>query len=326
MPPDEITALINLKCQLLVYKPQEYAPKFTFINLDDPDVASWMEDYRLVKGKKAILDEVTKLIEQNPRIVSNQGFRMAPETESQKKAFKARHSGQFDAGIIVPFDDALERWAQRLVKEDSLRSMEGMYILENYKSDANIELIKKLLTSNFFYRGNNYTEEPGYQDRIFKNRETAYRLLTTWGVRVAEPIMQDTVDLKDSITTIDLWLPITDQRLSRIETCKKVSQLVLQAGELTDSQLTRLGALTTLRRLTFIQANKITNEGMRAFASKSRIETLWFTSVQIDDEGLKALSEIKTLKELRIDCRKITATGVLAFRQLRPDVKITTKF
>src|SRR6185503_16067501 len=68
--------------------------------------------------------------------------------------------------------------------------------------------------------------------------------------------------------------------------------IMLQAGDVTDTDLECIGKLDRLTKLSFGGTN-ITNKGLLRLSSLQQLEYLWFGAREFDDDGLRCLSRMQ---------------------------------
>ena len=90
--------------------------------------------------------------------------------------------------LIVPADAQLESSARECLKSEQLhRRLEAANAFRHFNSDENAELLKSLLTDKGFYTVRQKNTPP---KRFYAVRKMAYEVLTSWGVKVDRPAIE----------------------------------------------------------------------------------------------------------------------------------------
>ena len=315
---------------LVILRPkQRYLNRI--IDLDDPKLVASREDFSLLQDGKSLVQYVKDVVRRNPGVDTMKSFcRWAPDDAvgrawSHAMPDEGYHDGvgaAMHGGLLVPADAKLEAWARGRLKAKGLHDMtEGLLALGLFKSKQNAALMKPLLQSPLYTISGDYDVEPGTEARSYDIRRLAYRFLSEWGVKVEEPVTRVRVDLSETVERIDIFLPVTDERIQKLTQCKNLHMLSLEAAALTDDQLARLGTIRTLDHISLIGAPKITTDGLRRFAAHTKVRTFWIFHAPIGDEGAKALAVSKNLRNVRIEDCGVTDTGRAELARLRPDVR-----
>lgn len=121
------------------------------------------------------------------------------------------------------------------------------------------------------------------------------------------------------------------EKASSGEAVAALVKLPLEDLTLLDNQATPVGVahaakIETLRRLDVSHGPTVGDESTALLAKLPQLTELKLGSTQLSDDGLQALAESKTLKNLSlIGNKKVTAAGVERLRKARPELTIEVK-
>ena len=112
---------------------------------------------------------------------------------------------------------------------------------------------------------------------------------------------------------------LTDRDLTYIQDHTSLRHLTLEANSgnfVTEAGLANLARLTELRFLNLSNCRDITDDGLRQLRHLRRLKTLRLSSTRISDDGLPLLAEFPNLENLNVDASNITAAGLLCLEPL----------
>lgn len=159
------------------------------------------------------------------------------------------------------------------------------------------------------------TMRAGGRIEVTKRRITPPVLLR-WSLR-----RQNGSEILDRIVTIsadlDLASPPETERYERsaqflalVKRCHNIEHLEMDLMYVTDSSVSSLAALTSLRELD-LSYSRITNAGMKKLSGLRSLEYISLESVQgIGDSGLTGLDECRELREVSLAGTEVTDDGV----------------
>lgn len=117
-------------------------------------------------------------------------------------------------------------------------------------------------------------------------------------------------------------VPVTDAEAERlcevIKTLGGVTYINLSGTNITDRSLAFLGGLPFIEQLELCRTN-VTGTGFERF-SDARLTTLNLNGSSLTDDGAKALATLTSLQSLTLDNTSITEEGLRALKQL-PDLR-----
>ena len=105
---------------------------------------------------------------------------------------------------------------------------------------------------------------------------------------------------------------LSDEMVRRICEVKGLVNMGFAATAITDASLEYLARLPKLSYLSLENSEKISGEGFRYFARHAKLKHIDIQNVGITDEGLKAITQIPSLKSLRIVDTRVSFAGLLA--------------
>jgi Leucine-rich repeat (LRR) protein len=113
---------------------------------------------------------------------------------------------------------------------------------------------------------------------------------------------------------------MTDAQAEQVGRLTSLDQMAINGTALSDAAFEQLGKLKNLRRLTFWhlgwQKVEITGKGFASLAGCPNLEAFGFGGSTIGDEGLKALTAVKSLKEISAGHTRITDAGLEHLKSL----------
>lgn len=112
---------------------------------------------------------------------------------------------------------------------------------------------------------------------------------------------------------------ITDFGLAKLAKLAKLQQLDLSGSAITVSGLKTVANLQELRRLSLWNVKAIDDAAAPTLAALRKLASLDLSNTAIGDEALKQLASLSNLRRLYASETRITAEGLAAFRQQRPD-------
>lgn len=121
----------------------------------------------------------------------------------------------------------------------------------------------------------------------------------------------------NSLGSLSIHCPhVTDATVEILTRFSTVHTLVIQ-GPLSDRQLQKLPAMTSLRKLSLFDAN-VTGEGFKGLAAWRKLDQLGIYNTPISDSDLAALSSLPFLNSLTLSqCSRVDGTGLANLKQLR---------
>jgi Leucine-rich repeat (LRR) protein len=102
----------------------------------------------------------------------------------------------------------------------------------------------------------------------------------------------------------------------------KLKQISWWVSGLKDKDYLLLADLPAIERIT-LNGTAITDDGLAAFSKCQTLQFLNLNGNAITDKGLPHLQSIPGLKEVNLKGTKVTPSGLAAFKQARPEVKVT---
>jgi hypothetical protein len=98
--------------------------------------------------------------------------------------------------LVVPVDDTLQAVARNWLKAPATKladghlRLEGVRALRHFRSDENAGLLKPLLADPYSWTT---TDQAGQRKRVYPVRREAHDVLTSWGVEVNRPLVEEDV-------------------------------------------------------------------------------------------------------------------------------------
>jgi hypothetical protein len=115
--------------------------------------------------------------------------------------------------------------------------------------------------------------------------------------------------------------PITDDGLAHLAGLTRLKELNLADCPITDAGLSSLSKLTNLEVLnlasSFGDSPQIKGHGLAALASLTKLQVLVLDKNLVDDAGLSALQNVKSLRELYLEQTRVLGPGLASLRGLR---------
>ncbi|MBX3400784.1 MAG: protein kinase [Gemmataceae bacterium] len=131
---------------------------------------------------------------------------------------------------------------------------------------------------------------------------------------------------------IQINAPLTDAGIKHLEKHPTLEMLNIGGLEsgvgLTPASLESLRTIPNLRAMEYVWfgTGGWTDADLKRMAGFDKLESLSADFKLVTDEGLKTLTQLKSLKTLNMKGSKVTTDGVAAFRKARPDVTLTSDF
>ena len=120
------------------------------------------------------------------------------------------------------------------------------------------------------------------------------------------------------------WSSFSDSDMPVMRQFLFVTTLQIGRTQVTDEGLRELRDRYYLTRITL--PRKITDAGLDHVRRLPMLEFLDLSGTQVTDDGLAKLHNVKSLEWIALTGSRVTVEGVIRFRQLRPEVRITSDF
>jgi hypothetical protein len=309
-------------------------------------------DFTVLANQKAILDRARAYAKTSTKVLPTHAIRFSQPWN--------------DLG--VPLEPALEKTAKRLLAspQDFVQKWEkldpclryvlrssGVHALRYFKSDANIALLKALLTDPL----EDFESSLVPQHPV---RVKAFEVLLHWhvdaplpkapdeitrldlaGTEVTDHALKQVAGLKN-LTSLDLHgTKVTAAGLKELAGLKKLTVLGLSEMQLNDANLRVLRALGLLHCLNQVNfggeprpksvaevtslalcRGPVTDAGLRELAVLKKLTWLDLRETRVTDAGLKELAGLKNLAWLFLQDTRVTEVGVAELRRALPACKI----
>ena len=175
----------------------EHIPWMTrVIDLAPGKVEVFKADFTLLRDPQAVIRSANETLKKMPAGVKRVHTfgRLVPH----ELVAETKWAGYNSLLLYVPVDGQLEKRAIELIRSDSLLDRdEGVRALRHFRSDENVERVKKLLKDP----GWSYLRHPinnnGVEVRLYTVRKSAYQILKMWDVEVDKPRFQEEVRKTD---------------------------------------------------------------------------------------------------------------------------------
>ncbi len=298
-------------------------------------------DFKPLMGEKAILDHARAYAKQSTKVLPTHRINL-PTCAFGTSQNLRNPWNQF----VVPIDPSLELLAKRLIaspqefvvggeKLDELARYQlrigGAGSLRYFKAEANATLLRSLL-------GEPKTEvKDGYlESRSIRVR--AFEILLEWGVETPLP------KSPEEVTRIDLsGTAIADASLKPLAGLKNLESLDVRYTKITHEGLKALAGLTKLR-LIQLDDELVTEATLRTLREMGMLHTLPLAAsdrrderpatddeivrielyhIPLTDGGLKELTGLKNLADLRLQVARVTDAGL---KELTHLPKLTTLY
>jgi HEAT repeat protein len=105
--------------------------------------------------------------------------------------------------LIVPADEKLEAFGRNLCEsKSSLSRVEGARILQLFKNDKNVAILKKLLSDDATSEKTSHELIRGHMELVYRKKEyhvrqAAYKALRELGVKVEKPVLEELLEGSD---------------------------------------------------------------------------------------------------------------------------------
>lgn len=115
---------------------------------------------------------------------------------------------------------------------------------------------------------------------------------------------------------------VTDEQLAYVGILTELELLTLSDTEITDDGLAHLHSLTRLKRLYLWSARHISDAGLVYLRPLTSLEVLSLGRTQVTDAGLGHLSQVRSLREARLEKTHVSDAGRAMLVRMRPDLQI----
>lgn len=119
---------------------------------------------------------------------------------------------------------------------------------------------------------------------------------------------------------------VTEESANEIQNWSQLEKLLLFSDSLHERTFESIAKLPKLTHLHCSNTPRFESIGLTYLAKSNTLEHIDLSSTPLADEGLLALTAIKTLKALFVVDTKVTAEGVQKFKSARPDVVFRSSF
>lgn len=319
-------------------------PDGAVMDLDDPNLVLSRSDLTLVTDADAAIAALRSAKASQPSAERVETFLLRVPRKSDKGMTwwsVMEHMRRDYYALAVPVGPDLEHWMRwHLQSSDPENRQQGIYMARHLKSPETISLLKPLLADPYESLAGGLFNTFGYEVRVYPLRKEAFELLAEWGVEVEKPLIERRFPRHEFIREMVVHRPMSEDDLSSLERCRRLTRLFMQQVPVTDEQVARIGKMTSLEylqiRVTDDQLKQlgglknlkhlaltwslITSEGLRIVSDLPNLVQLSVAYTSIGDEELMTLAGVESLKVILIRESKITPSGISRFQKLRPDV------
>jgi len=158
----------------------QFSPKI--IELAEGKTKVFLADFTMLRKPDTVVEAARKII---GRIPPNVQRLHTMRLMIPREVLLENELGPYGQ-LIVPVDDQLKDLAIGFLKSKSYsRRSEAAKILRYFKSDANIDRLRRLLKDS----GYSQQVDGGTRSKYYGVREDAYRTLKAWGIEVERPVI-----------------------------------------------------------------------------------------------------------------------------------------
>lgn len=323
LPMDALADLKRRNAHLLLFMNNERMNAFHYVVSDEDSLAP-LEDFTFLKGGLNISTRVRELIKAQERTEPLGSF-VIPVPEDEREAVwldQLSRSGlgySMIAGLAVPVDERLERWAyDHLDPKDRRNFPKAVAALTYFRSKRAVTALRELLKSN---ETEIISSRNGILQRRFFARQLASDQLKKWGETVGEVIFEETGDAYDTIEEVYWDGDAGREQLGVLRKFKKLRKLWLFSKQLGYEELSLIATVPTLIELD-LGNSKIKDGDLAALASSESLTILNLANVPITDASIEDLSRIKSLRQIWVAGTEISEDGLESLAQKRPDLKV----
>jgi hypothetical protein len=121
---------------------------------------------------------------------------------------------------------------------------------------------------------------------------------------------------------LDNCREISPAGLSQLQGLSELQKLSLSRTAVDDRSLQFLRGMPRLAELNLFGNDRITDEGMRALSQCRSLRTIKLQETRVGDEGLRQLKGLSALQEIWLDGTQVTEAGLRELEAARPGIKI----
>jgi hypothetical protein len=280
------------------------------------------KNFEILKNQDAILSYARKLIRQSPAASDAPTMAIKPPPTRAGSSWAKALQFYADGGLIVPVDSDLEKLALASLKTLTRRNLyESIQMLRPFKSEKNIERMKKLLADPSYEVVIRADEFRGYDLREYLVRSAAVETLKHWGVDVPETMTREWFSRIPTLKKIRFSLDYDHPDISYLKDAKQLVEFISPWGVVSAEQLAIICSLSQLKRVSIVRA-RLDDSSLEKLATLRDLQYLNLDENAITDAGLKVVAKMAKLTEVSLGGTRVTPQGIAELQKARPNLKI----
>jgi hypothetical protein len=278
--------------------------------------------FEILKNQDAILSYVRKLIKQSPAASEVAIMAIKPPATGAGSSWAKTLKSYAEGGLIVPVDSDLEKLALSSLKTLTRRNLyESIQMLKPFKSEKNIERLKKLLADPSYEVVIKADEFRGYDLREYLRRSAAVETLKHWRVDVPETMTREWFSRIPTLKKIRFSLDYDHPDINYLKDARQLVEFISPWGVVSAEQLAVICSLSQLKRVSIIRA-RLDDSSLEKLATQRDLQYLNLDENAITDAGLKVIATMPKLTEVSLAGTRVTAQGIGELQKARPNLKI----
>lgn len=276
-------------------------------------------DFGIIDTADEFMSEVKRLAASNAGPSLGNWIVFPPDTEAGMR-WTERFKQPNPTCLIVPIDRNLLARAKEWVKSDDWRvRVEALRVFRYFESPDLVPLLKPLLDDPG-YDVRSAEQNNGIEDRLYRVRQEAYRMLVKLGEKVEMPRMEESISRIEEVEVL-YWSHIDAGELVVLRQAKRLREFHTYSRAITQDDLRSLASVPTLARIVCDWAG-LTDDDLKLLSNMTSLVSLGINSAKVTDASVVTLAQMKNLRFVNMAGSQMTPEGRARLRQLRPDLYI----